>query len=79
MNTKAMNQVVDLTPHMDTPHYATRGAVYKALRSLGQSDFIAASFAFNSRQSGPAVAADATLSVEQVVLYFTDGPHALAA
>jgi hypothetical protein len=65
MNTKAMNQVVDLTPHMDTPHYATRGAVYKALRSLGQSDFIAASFAFNS--------------VEQVVLYFTDGPHALAA
>lgn len=43
------------------------------------SEFIAASFAFNSRQSGPAVATEATLTTDQVALYFTDGPQALAA
>ena len=46
---RPMDEVVDFTPHREAPFLTTRGAIYAALRADGESDFIAASYAFNAR------------------------------
>ena len=72
--TKPLDELIDLAPYCDTPALACRGTVYEVQRARGESDFIAASYAFNTR---PAQRAGVPLTARQVHAFLDHGPAAL--
>jgi len=73
---RGLDELIDLTPAMDEPTLVCRGTVYEVMRSRGESDFIAASFAFNPR---PADRSGAPITARQLHAFYDGGPAALVS
>lgn len=73
---RPLDELIDLTPAMDTPTIVCRGMVYEVLRARGESDFIAAAFAFGAKL---AKRPSAPITIDQLHAFYDHGPSALCA